>query len=94
MTRQKVSQRLVSDQLWELLEPLIPQPPPAKNGRTGRPRVDDRAALEGILFVTANGNAKEETPHRAGLRFRDHLLAPAAGLAGGWGLGQAPPRRP
>ncbi len=83
MTTQKVSQRLVSDQLWELLEPLIPPPLPAKNGRTGRPRVDDRAALEGILFVAENGNAKEEAPHRAGLRLRDHLLAPTARLAGG-----------
>jgi hypothetical protein len=49
--------RLLSDQQWELLEPLIPPLPPAKNGRTGRPRVDDRAALEGILFVTTNGIA-------------------------------------
>ena len=66
MTRQKVSQRLVSDQLWELLEPLIPPPPPAKNGRTGRPRVDDRAALEGILFVTANGIAWKKLPTELG----------------------------
>ena len=57
MTSQKASGRLVSDQLWELLEPLIPPPPPAKNGRTGRPRVDDRAALNGILFVAEHGIA-------------------------------------
>lgn len=57
MARQTVSQRLVSNQLWELLEPLIPPLPPAKNGRTGRPRVDDRAVLEGILFVTETGIA-------------------------------------
>lgn len=93
MTRQKVSQQLVSDQLWELLEPSIPPPPPAKNGRTSRPRGDDRAALEGILFVTANGNAKEETAHRVGLRFRSHLLASTAGLAGGRSAGEARPRR-
>ncbi|WP_438612766.1 IS5 family transposase [Kocuria sabuli] len=66
MARQKVSQRLVSDQLWELLEPLIPPPPPAKNGRTGRPRVDDRAALEGILFVTENGIAWKKLPAELG----------------------------
>jgi hypothetical protein len=82
MTRQKVSQGLVSDQLWVLLEPLIPPPLPAKNGRTGWSRIDDRAALEGILFVAEHGIAEEETSHRAGLRRRDHLLAPVAGLSG------------
>ncbi|MFF0991401.1 transposase [Kocuria nitroreducens] len=63
MTRQKVSHQLVRDQLWGLLEPLIPSPPPAMNKRTGRPRVDDRAALEGILFVPANGTADEVAAH-------------------------------
>ena len=66
MTRQKVSQRLVSDQLWELLEPLIPPPPRAKNGRTGRPRVDDRAALNGILFVAEHGIAWKKLPVELG----------------------------
>jgi transposase len=66
MTRQKVSQRLLSDQLWELLEPMIPPPPPAKNGRTGMPRVDDRAALEGILFVAANDIAWKKPPTELG----------------------------
>ena len=66
MTTQKVSQRLVNDQLWELLEPLIPPPPPAKIGRTGRPRVDDRAALEGILFVAEHGIAWKKLPTELG----------------------------
>lgn len=48
-------QRLVDDELWALVEPLIPPRPPAVNGRTGRPRVDDRAVLEGILFVLTTG---------------------------------------
>ncbi|WP_431606321.1 IS5 family transposase [Kocuria rosea] len=66
MTSQKASGRLVSDQLWELLEPLIPPPPPAKNGRTGRPRVDDRAALNGILFVAEHGIAWKKLPIELG----------------------------
>ncbi len=66
MARQRAPERLVSDQLWELLEPLIPQPPPAKNGRTGRPRVDDRAALKGILFVTETGIAWKGLPMQLG----------------------------
>ncbi len=51
----KKRRRLVSDELWALVEPLIPPRPAAVNGRTGRPRVDDRAALEGILFVLETG---------------------------------------
>ena len=66
MTSQKTSGRLVSDQLWELLEPLIPPPPRAKNGRTGRPRVDDRAALNGILFVAEHGIAWKKLPVELG----------------------------
>jgi transposase len=42
---------------WALLEPLIPPRPPAQHGRTRRLRVDDRAALEGILFVLETGIA-------------------------------------
>jgi transposase len=66
MTSQRSSGRLVSDQLWALLEPLIPPPPPVKNGRTGRPRVDDRAALEGILFVVEHGIAWKKLPTELG----------------------------
>lgn len=42
-------QRRVEDRLWELIEPLIPSRP-APRGPGGRPRIDDRAALEGILL--------------------------------------------
>ncbi len=40
---------LVSDELWAAIEPLLSPPPPRTLG--GRPRVPDRAALTGILFV-------------------------------------------
>lgn len=73
-----MSRQQVIDHVREEQEPLIPPPPPTKNGCTGTPRVDDRAAPERILFLAANGDAKEGTAHRAGLRFRDHLMAPAA----------------
>ena len=66
MASQRASGRLVSDQLWELLEPLIPPPPPAKNGCTGWPRIDDRAALEGILFVAEHGIAWKKLPTELG----------------------------
>ncbi len=47
-------QWMVDDRLWELIAPFIPEPPPAR-GPGGRPRIDDRAALEGILFVLHTG---------------------------------------
>ncbi|CAO3449046.1 hypothetical protein [Azospirillum largimobile] len=40
---------LVPDALWAIIEPLIPPEPLKLKG--GRPRLDDRAALTGILFV-------------------------------------------
>ncbi len=44
---------LVTDELWALVEPLLSEEPPKPKG--GRPRVDDRAALTGILFVLETG---------------------------------------
>jgi transposase len=44
---------LVTDELWEVIEPLLPEEPPKPNG--GRPRIDDRAALTGIIFVLKSG---------------------------------------
>ncbi|MBA2598381.1 MAG: IS5 family transposase [Chloroflexia bacterium] len=43
---------LVPDDLWEAIEPLLPQEPPKP---TGRPRIPDRAALGGIVFVLRTG---------------------------------------
>src|SRR5262245_44692818 len=44
---------LVSDQLWELIEPLLPKSEPSAKG--GRPRVSDRRALAGVIFVLKTG---------------------------------------
>jgi len=44
---------LVTDELWEVIEPLLPEEPPKLKG--SRPRIDDRAALTGILFVLKTG---------------------------------------
>jgi transposase len=46
---------LVSDELWELVEPLLPKPRKPKRGQMGRPRVPGRAALAGIVFVLTSG---------------------------------------
>lgn len=43
----------LSDAQWERIRPLLPAAPSGR-GR-GRPRADDRAALDGILYVLRNG---------------------------------------
>jgi transposase len=55
---------LVSDELWEVVAPLLPPQPPKPKG--GRPRVDDRAALTGILFVLRSGIPWEMLPQELG----------------------------
>jgi|SRR5580692_5254736 len=42
---------LIDDKLWALIEPMLPKP----TSTFGRPRVSDRAALTGILFVLRSG---------------------------------------
>lgn len=45
--------KLIDDELWSVIEPLLPGHPPHPKG--GRPFVDDRAALTGIVFVLRTG---------------------------------------
>ena len=55
---------LLPDELWERIEPLLPPEPPKPKG--GRPRVPDRAALTGILFVLKTGCPWEYLPQEMG----------------------------
>ncbi len=74
---------VVSDELWAVIEPLLPARKPPK---TGRPRIDDRRWLSRILFVLATGIAWGDLPQQ---------LSPGSGVtcwrrlrdgqqAGGW----------
>jgi transposase len=58
--------RLISDELWVLVEPLIPARRPAIHGRTGRPRASDRDVLEGIAFVLSTGIGWTKLPRELG----------------------------
>jgi len=55
---------LVPDDLWTAIAPLLPPEPPKPKG--GRPRVPDRAALGGILFVLRTGIGWEALPQALG----------------------------
>src|ERR671924_1043680 len=59
-----MSKPLVSDALWEIIAPLLPPEPPKPTG--GRPRVPDRAALTGIIFVLKSGITWEYLPQEMG----------------------------
>ena len=59
-----MSKPLVSDDLWDIIEPLLPPEPPKPKG--GRPRVPDRACLTGIIFVLKTGLPWEYLPQELG----------------------------
>ena len=60
----KTPLELVSDDLWAVIAPLLPAERPKPKG--GRPRVPDRAALAGILFVLQGGIGWESLPQELG----------------------------
>lgn len=59
-----MAKELVTDELWETIEPLLPPEPPKPEG--GRPRIDNRAALTGIVFVLKSGIPWEMLPQEMG----------------------------
>ena len=56
---------LLPDELWEVIEPILP-PTPAVGPKGGRPPVPRRAALTGILFVLKAGIPREDLPCEMG----------------------------
>lgn len=55
---------ILSDELWAAIEPLLPIHQPSAKG--GRPRLSDRAALTGILYVLYTGIPWEYPPQEMG----------------------------
>jgi transposase len=55
---------LVPDELWSVVEPLLPAPKPRTKG--GRRPLDNRAALTGIIFVLKSGIPWEMLPLEMG----------------------------
>lgn len=57
---------LVPDDLWALIEPVLPPPKPRRARFPGRKPVGDRVALTGIVFVLKTGIPWEDFPREMG----------------------------
>jgi transposase len=57
-----MAQPLLPDDLWVVIEPLLP-PPQYPGPKGGRPPVENRPALIGILFVFSRHRWKVERTH-------------------------------
>lgn len=55
---------LLTDELWEIIKPLLTSEKPRPKG--GLPRVPDSLALKGILFIARTGTACELLPPELG----------------------------
>jgi len=53
----------LTDEQWAVVEPLLPKPVKRADGK-GRPRVDNRAILNGILWVMRTGAPWHDMPNR------------------------------
>jgi len=63
MATVSVHYRDLSNAQWEILNTLIPEPTPRRDGR-GRPWKDRRAVLNGILWVLRTGAPWADVPDR------------------------------
>lgn len=57
---------LVSDSLWQRIEPLLPPPKPRRPDHPGRKPLDRRKVLAGIIFVLKTGIPWEDLPCEMG----------------------------
>jgi transposase len=55
---------LVTDELWDAVQPLLPAHPPSPKG--GRPRVSDRQCLTALVFLLRAGLAWRFLPQELG----------------------------
>ena len=58
----------IPDELWERIQPLLPVVQ-RRHRWPGRKRTDDRACLNGIVFVLATGIGWERLPQQLGYGF-------------------------
>jgi transposase len=56
----KDNQSVLTDELWERVEPLLPKVPVSPEG--GRPRANDRECFEGIVWILRSGARWRDLP--------------------------------
>ena len=56
----RMTKRVLTDEHWQRIAPHLPAHPPSPKG--GRPRSDDRACLEGILWLLRTGVRWQDIP--------------------------------
>ena len=61
-----MAREIVTDELWELIEPLLPRAKRRRFRYPGRKPVENRAALTGIVFVLRTGIPWEDLPKEMG----------------------------
>src|SRR4030095_5165892 len=54
------TKRVLTDEQWERIAPHLPDHTPSPKG--GRPRVDERECLEGILWLLRTGSRWQDIP--------------------------------
>lgn len=57
-----VPKPFLTDEQWNLIADLFPHPPVSPKG--GRPRIEPRACLEGVLWVLKTGARWQDLPER------------------------------
>jgi len=83
-----VSPWMVSDELWELAQPLLPRTQ-RRFPYPGRKRPDDRAASQGILLVLHTGIAWRHLPLELGFGSGSTCYRADGGVSGGRRVGEA-----
>ena len=61
-----MAREILSDELWSLIEPILPPPKPRRFRFPGRKPVEHRTALTGIRFVLRTGIPWEDLPKEMG----------------------------
>ena len=72
-------ERQLQDDQWNLIAPLLP-----RRNQRGRPRVDDRGLLEGILWILRSGARWKDLPRQYGTSSTCHRRLQEWEVQGVW----------
>jgi len=61
-----MARAILDDDLWAMIEPMLPPPKPRRFRHPGRKPIDNRRALTGVLFVLRSGIPWEMLPQELG----------------------------